>query len=1013
MGAALAVALVAGVALMPAPARADVMRADVDAMIDAILTPWPDWQNADGTMPDWLRNRHAGGRARSYDETVLGLALLAEGVERRDERLRTSGLRALHWLIAPARRSHRRALTPFDTAFGAAAYRLALVAGFLEDRDRTRFENWLRRLRPLGGGFSNRAVVEAAGLRELGRAAVPGIVGVSRELRSFERALRRHARRFGARRGVLLSDPPANPLAYQALTAAFLVRYAALGEGPADPVMPEVRRHLDGLLAISAPDGDLAWSGRSQQLSWAPALGAYAALQAADWERRPARAQALRGLAARLLSRLRELHMRSGWLSIAPVLGGWPPPPRARGAFYPPGGAPARTIALGVDGYAGAPTYDGLTAVALQWVRAVLPAEGLRTADGFRASDGGIVGTGRSSVAMSRDRDHWIGLRRAPTVRGAVDLRADGGLVRAKVRIDRIWHDLLPAPPRLGPKESGRWAPRSCPAAAGCRSSGRGCSPAAAPARRWAAASQAARASACGSARWGAGSSPSSDPPRGPDRVGAATHAGRPGRARLRAGRARRANTRPAGVGRAPRPALPRLSRTGRPPRRGARDLAAARAVTPARRVAMTVVRRVVEDGAYADRVLLAELSRTPIDARERAFATALVYTTVQRLGTLDHLIERLAGRSLERLEPPVAAALRLGLAQLLFMDGVADHAAVSESVDLARAAGHGGGGHRLVNAILRRAATERDALLAALPEHLALSHPEWIARMFEAALGAEEARALMAADNKAAESALRANTLVSGRDELAAVLPVASRPAADLPEGLLLDEPFDAHGSPLFAAGTFMPQSRASMVVARVLDPQPGEQVLDLCAAPGAKTTHLAALMENAGEVVAVERDPGRADGLRATCERMLVTNVRVVVADAADPAPGGPFQRVLVDPPCSGLGTLRSRPDLRWRITPAAIEALVREQAAVLAAGAQALAPGGTLVYSACTISPAENEAQIDALLGARPDLRLDDLQSAHPLWEHPRRGAFLLTMPHRDGTDGFFIARLRRGG
>src|SRR3954452_11977724 len=289
--------------------------------------------------------------------------------------------------------------------------------------------------------------------------------------------------------------------------------------------------------------------------------------------------------------------------------------------------------------------------------------------------------------------------------------------------------------------------------------------------------------------------------------------------------------------------------------------------VAPARRCAYAVLRRVFEDGAWADRALRGEAERLSLDPRDLGLATRLAYGAVQRRATLDHVIERLAGRRVERLDPPVIAALRLGVFQLAYLDRVPAHAAVGESVQLAKAHSRGGAG--LVNAVLRRAAREArpliDALPEATPEAAALrhSHPVWIARLWWEAFGAETARAMMAADNEPAEPALRANTLHASAAVLAARLPVTSRPAPGLPEGLLLEQPFDAHGSPEWREGLFMPQSRAAMTVSRLLPPRPGERVLDLCAAPGGKTTHLAALMEDRGEVVAVERHAGPAAGL------------------------------------------------------------------------------------------------------------------------------------------------------
>jgi 16S rRNA (cytosine967-C5)-methyltransferase len=389
--------------------------------------------------------------------------------------------------------------------------------------------------------------------------------------------------------------------------------------------------------------------------------------------------------------------------------------------------------------------------------------------------------------------------------------------------------------------------------------------------------------------------------------------------------------------------------------------------VTPARRAAHSVVRRTLVDGAFADRALHGEARG--LDTRDRALAKQLAFGAVQRRLTLDHVIAEHVDR---KLEPAVRAALQLGLFQLMFLDGVAPHAAIGEAVELAKPSP----GHRLVNAVLRRVQREGAELPSdETPKGAAIrhSHPLWLVELWWDWLGAERTRALLAADNEPAELALRVN-------------PLADHDLDDIPgrregDAIVVDGPFDALAHPAYAAGAFTPQSRASQLVAPIVDPQPGERVLDLCAAPGGKTTHLAALMQGTGEVVAVERNPQRAGALTATCERMRAGNVKVVTADAKDFDGAHGFDRVLLDPPCSGLGTLRSHPDLRWRVTPADIDRLAAEQDELLAAARRALRPDGTLVYSICTLSPRE-----ERLVTA--DVRR--------------------TLPPVDHTDGFYIAR-----
>ena len=406
------------------------------------------------------------------------------------------------------------------------------------------------------------------------------------------------------------------------------------------------------------------------------------------------------------------------------------------------------------------------------------------------------------------------------------------------------------------------------------------------------------------------------------------------------------------------------------------------------------------EDGAWADRALPAALRRHGVEGRERAQAQRLAYGAVQRRGTSDHLISILADRPADALDGHLLAALRLGLYELLFASATPDHAAVDQAVELAKG-GRGRRGSGLVNAVLRRAARERDPLLAGLGDAtpaeaaIAHSHPLWLAEMWWRELGPADARSLMAADNEPPETALRVNTLrcdpASELERLGAAGAELSRPSGPgptPPESLVLGGPVSGPVADALAAGHLVAQSRASAAVVDALDPRPGERVLDLCAGPGIKSSQIAARMHNEGEVVSVERDARRAAEVRELCARLGVACVHVAEADARDDFGGG-YDRVLVDPPCSDLGTLASRPDARWRKSAEQIESLAALQGQILERGVAALRPGGTLVYSTCTISVHENEAVVSAAgLRCDPPIR---------------------TRPDRDATDGFFIARV----
>jgi 16S rRNA (cytosine967-C5)-methyltransferase len=385
--------------------------------------------------------------------------------------------------------------------------------------------------------------------------------------------------------------------------------------------------------------------------------------------------------------------------------------------------------------------------------------------------------------------------------------------------------------------------------------------------------------------------------------------------------------------------------------------------IAPARRAAFEVVRRVFEDDAYADRALASAVDG--LDDRDRALAQRLAYGTVQRARTVDFGIEQLGKRPVRKLDPPVIAALRLGGYQLAWTD-LPVHAVVDDAVELVRAS-HRERAVPFTNAVMRRLAQGFRGLVASLPDGpVKESYPDWIPEVWTRDFGPDDALSLMRAQNE--PPAL----------EVRAAEPVGE--PTDVPGAYVVDR---------VDPSRMRAMSRASQLAALVVGSQPGERILDACAAPGGKT-----LMLN-GDVTAVEINPGRA----ARLAEEMPGSVTVVNADVRELEAGG-FDRSLVDAPCSGLGVLARRPDLRWRARP-----LPELQVELMRAAAERTRSGGAIVYSVCTLNADENEAVVDAL-----GLDVDPLGDEWPQYAHPKRPEFLLTRPDRDRTSGFFIARLR---
>lgn len=446
--------------------------------------------------------------------------------------------------------------------------------------------------------------------------------------------------------------------------------------------------------------------------------------------------------------------------------------------------------------------------------------------------------------------------------------------------------------------------------------------------------------------------------------------------------------------------------------------------LTAERAVAVAVLRRTFSDGEFTEVAFRDEAGRRALTGRQRALAQFLSFGAVQRSGTADTIRREFSRRSGPEPDPGVLAAIRLGIFELLFATGIPDHSSVDQAVEAARA---GGGGRRatgFVNAILRRTIRERDQLVERLaddgtPETARFAHsmPSWIVSMWWDELGPELARTALAGSNLPAERAVRANTERIDATSLAEILGdglEVSPPAGDWP--LTPGELLVTNGSLLRAEelareGLLVIQSRGSAAVSEVLDPQPGERVLDLCSGPGIKTGQLACRVGPQGNVVAVEPDSKRAAEVARQIERLGYHNTLVIEADGRDTEILGSFDRVLVDAPCSDLGTMASRPDVRWRKEPSTIERLLPLQAALLDRGAACLVPGGRMVYSTCTLSSRENAGQARAA-AERNGLVIEDLGSRAPALADHDDARFLQLVPGREMTTGFFIALFTKG-
>lgn len=431
------------------------------------------------------------------------------------------------------------------------------------------------------------------------------------------------------------------------------------------------------------------------------------------------------------------------------------------------------------------------------------------------------------------------------------------------------------------------------------------------------------------------------------------------------------------------------------------------------REAALVTLFQVWEEGGYATLVLQKNLQNAGLEEMDRRFATELVNGAVKAKGTLDFLVQQLVNRPLQKLEPIVRYILHLGLYQIFYLERIPDSAACNESVKLAKKYSHKGS-DKFVNGVLRNSVRQKEALWEKVQSDPALKycHPQWLIERWTALLGSEETLALCEWNNYPAYLSLRLQPTATTRDAFLQDLREMGAEAevsAWCPDGVIIIRSPGVTALLAKFPHSFYIQDESSMLPAQVLQPRPGEKVLDMCAAPGGKTAHMTALMEDKGEIVACDIYPHKLKLIQENAARLELKMIQTVLQDGAKFRSdwGNRFDRVLVDAPCSGLGVLRRRAEARWTKTPESLASFPALQKAILDNGARYVKPGGFLLYSTCTIEPAENQLQIADFLKRHPDWQLAG-------FPHPRTGERVKELqlyPQRDGIDGFYLALLQK--
>ena len=437
---------------------------------------------------------------------------------------------------------------------------------------------------------------------------------------------------------------------------------------------------------------------------------------------------------------------------------------------------------------------------------------------------------------------------------------------------------------------------------------------------------------------------------------------------------------------------------------------------------AAEILAQVDTQKAYADILLDRALKDGALDERDRALLTEIVYGTLRWRGKIDAELAKHLYRALSRTDARVRNLLRLTCYQLLFLDRVPDYAAVNEAVEMAKLYG-GKKTASFVNGLLRNLLRSKPGNPIRLENQSSssladeYSHPEWLVKMWTAQFGLESAVTLMHANNAKPPLVVRANSLKCTREQLLELLleaGVTAKPTRQSPQGISLQWTGSVEKLPGFAEGLFQVQGESSQLIAALLSAMPGERILDACAAPGGKATHIAETMNDRGEIIAIDKSATGIGKLRENLTRLGINSVRPYRADVSHQIhdEGGPYDRILVDAPCSGFGTLRSHPEIKWHRDPADVRRLGALQSKILDCVAPHLRLGGILVYATCTLTAEENERNVESFLTRHAGFELESVAGYLPNEaQQMTKANYFEALPNRDDTDGFFAARMKR--